>query len=91
MWFANILQTVRTTSRRSRPLVPLISMAVVPPETPCGFYWTEGNTGLGWAVDAIPTLKGGSAGMYREYLEEEDSLPSVRGTILVDKSEGSRD
>lgn len=28
--------------------------------TACGFYWTEGNTGLGWAVDAIPTLKGGS-------------------------------
>jgi DNA (cytosine-5)-methyltransferase 1 len=27
---------------------------------PCGFYWTEGNTGLGWAVDSIPTLKGGS-------------------------------
>jgi DNA (cytosine-5)-methyltransferase 1 len=26
-----------------------------------GFYWTEGNRGLGWAVDAIPTLKGGSA------------------------------
>jgi len=26
-----------------------------------GFYWTEGNTGLGWAVDALPTLKGGSA------------------------------
>lgn len=26
----------------------------------CGFYWTEGNTGLGWAQDAIPTLKGGS-------------------------------
>jgi DNA (cytosine-5)-methyltransferase 1 len=26
----------------------------------CGFYWTEGNRGLGWAVDAIPTLKGGS-------------------------------
>lgn len=26
----------------------------------CGFYWTEGNTGIGWAVDAIPTLKGGS-------------------------------
>jgi DNA (cytosine-5)-methyltransferase 1 len=25
-----------------------------------GFYWTEGNTGLGWAQDAIPTLKGGS-------------------------------
>lgn len=26
----------------------------------CGFYWTEGNTGLGWAVDAIPALKAGS-------------------------------
>lgn len=27
----------------------------------CGFYWTEGLRGLGWAVDAVPTLKGGSA------------------------------
>lgn len=26
----------------------------------CGFYWTEGSRGLGWAVDAVPTLKGGS-------------------------------
>lgn len=25
-----------------------------------GFYWTEGRGGLGWAVDAVPTLKGGS-------------------------------
>ncbi len=25
-----------------------------------GFYWTEGNRGIGWARDAIPTLKGGS-------------------------------
>lgn len=23
----------------------------------CGFYWTEGNRGLGWAIDAIPPLK----------------------------------
>ena len=36
------------------------------PETPdhrgraCGFYWTEGVRGLGWAVDGVPTLKGGS-------------------------------
>ena len=29
-------------------------------ELACGFYWTEGTKGLGWAVDAIPTLKGGS-------------------------------
>jgi len=27
----------------------------------CGFYWTEGERGLGWAVDAVPTLKGGSS------------------------------
>jgi DNA (cytosine-5)-methyltransferase 1 len=26
----------------------------------CGFYWTEGNRGVGWADDAVPTLKGGS-------------------------------
>jgi DNA (cytosine-5)-methyltransferase 1 len=25
-----------------------------------GFYWTEGLRGLGWAIDAVPTLKGGS-------------------------------
>jgi DNA (cytosine-5)-methyltransferase 1 len=28
---------------------------------PHGFYWTEGRGGLGWAVDAIPTLKNGSS------------------------------
>lgn len=38
----------------------------VPDDTPSlassayGFYWTEGNRGLGWAIDAVPTLKGGS-------------------------------
>lgn len=29
-------------------------------DVPCGFFWTEGLRGLGWAVDAVPTLKGGS-------------------------------
>lgn len=29
-------------------------------EVPCAFYWTEGLRGLGWAVDSVPTLKGGS-------------------------------
>ena len=28
--------------------------------TACGFYWTEGLRGLGWAYDAVPTLKCGS-------------------------------
>jgi DNA (cytosine-5)-methyltransferase 1 len=31
-----------------------------PDTDPCGFYWTEGVRGLGWAVNAVPTLKGGS-------------------------------
>ncbi|OQS14272.1 DNA (cytosine-5-)-methyltransferase [Nocardia donostiensis] len=31
-----------------------------PAHDPCGFYWTEGVRGLGWAVNAVPTLKGGS-------------------------------
>jgi DNA (cytosine-5)-methyltransferase 1 len=31
-----------------------------PAVDPCGFYWTEGVRGLGWAVNAVPTLKGGS-------------------------------
>ena len=26
----------------------------------CGFYWTEGLKGLGWARNAVPTLKAGS-------------------------------
>ncbi|BCR03077.1 putative BsuMI modification methylase subunit YdiP [Desulfuromonas versatilis] len=29
--------------------------------SPCGFYWTEGRAGLGWAPNATPTLKGGSS------------------------------
>lgn len=45
----------------------LLADDVGPPEEPAnarelarGFYWTEGVRGLGWAVDAVPTLKGGS-------------------------------
>jgi DNA (cytosine-5)-methyltransferase 1 len=26
-----------------------------------GFYWTEGNRGLGWSPESIPPLKGGSS------------------------------
>ena len=26
-----------------------------------GFYWTEGNKGLGWGENCVPTLKGGSS------------------------------
>lgn len=40
----------------------------------CGFYWTEGLRGLGWAVDAVPTLKGGSA----------IGIPSPPAVLLTD-------
>jgi DNA (cytosine-5)-methyltransferase 1 len=48
------------------PWKRLFNESVLPPLKrdsdipPCGFYWTEGNRGIGWAPDAIPTLKGGS-------------------------------
>ena len=29
-------------------------------DTAYGFYWTEGVRGLGWGIDCVPTLKGGS-------------------------------
>ncbi len=29
-------------------------------DVPSGFYWTEGRGGLGWAVNAVPTIKAGS-------------------------------
>jgi DNA (cytosine-5)-methyltransferase 1 len=57
-------------SRRANPADVLLADEVEMPEPQSrstlselahGFYWTEGNRGLGWAVDAIPTLKGGSA------------------------------
>lgn len=52
-------------SRTEAPSEILFSDEAGEPAAPksrvaCGFYWTEGNRGLGWAVDAIPTLKGGS-------------------------------
>ncbi|HEY4243193.1 MAG TPA: DNA (cytosine-5-)-methyltransferase [Kofleriaceae bacterium] len=34
--------------------------ARLPKSIACGFYWTEGTRGLGWATNAVPTLKGGS-------------------------------
>jgi len=53
-------------SRTADP-APLLHATNLDPETPtdhrgraCGFYWTEGVRGLGWAVTATPTLKGGS-------------------------------
>jgi DNA (cytosine-5)-methyltransferase 1 len=54
-------------SNRYRPEDALLADDVGEPasnanrRTGRGFYWTEGRTGLGWAVGAVPTLKGGSS------------------------------
>jgi DNA (cytosine-5)-methyltransferase 1 len=34
--------------------------AVIDFEASYGFYWTEGNRGLGWVKDGVPPIKGGS-------------------------------
>ncbi|MFJ8699168.1 DNA cytosine methyltransferase [Streptomyces ardesiacus] len=45
-----------------------------------GFYWTEGLRGLGWAQDAVPTIKGGS-GL---------SIPSPPGIWIPSNPAGHR-
>lgn len=63
-------RVILLASRTEDPREVLFHGDAGEPETPgheqfskvaCGFYWTEGVRGLGWAVDAVPTLKGGSA------------------------------
>lgn len=54
-------------SRQHDPRTVLFSDNALPTDVvddgavPCGFYWTEGRGGLGWAIDGVPTLKGGSS------------------------------
>ena len=52
-------------SRDLDPVPALLGSSVDPrPDPECwrvgGFYWTEGNRGVGWAREAIPPLKGSS-------------------------------
>jgi DNA (cytosine-5)-methyltransferase 1 len=60
-------RVVLLASRKHDPRPVLFADDAGEPVTPdpddvaCGFYWTEGIRGLGWAVDAVPTLKGGSS------------------------------
>lgn len=59
-------RVILLASRTEDPRRVLFADDGVPEEVPlsknvwCGFYWTEGLRGLGWAVDAVPTMKGGS-------------------------------
>jgi DNA (cytosine-5)-methyltransferase 1 len=61
------LRVILLASREADPRPVLFEEDVTPVEQEfspgawCGFYWTEGWRGLGWAVEAVPTLKGGSA------------------------------
>lgn len=53
-------------SRTEDPRSVLFADHMEPPrieddgQVPCGFSWTEGRAGLGWAINAVPTLKAGS-------------------------------
>lgn len=59
-------RVILLASRTEDPRAVLLADDMgIPPEpeargVACGFYWTEGTKGLGWAIDAVPTLKGGS-------------------------------
>jgi DNA (cytosine-5)-methyltransferase 1 len=59
-------RVILLASRREDPRDVILADDAEPAEparsadTWCGFYWTEGIRGLGWAVDGVPTLKGGS-------------------------------
>lgn len=59
-------RVILVASRSEDPRAALLATDAGPvnrtphPHTGRGFYWTEGRTGVGWAVSAVPTLKGGS-------------------------------
>lgn len=57
-----VLLASRTSDPRTVLFVDEAEPRAEPDESSvgCGFYWTEGIRGLGWAIDAVPTLKGGS-------------------------------
>ena len=59
-------RVVLLASQTEDPRAVLFSRGRIDPKdtetaTAYGFYWTEGSRGLGWAVDSVPTLKGGSS------------------------------
>jgi DNA (cytosine-5)-methyltransferase 1 len=56
---------VASRGQRDEPNQVLFADSQTEPNDPTaadayGFYWTEGNNGIGWGVDCVPTLKGGS-------------------------------
>ncbi len=65
------LRVILVASKQHDPRAVLFADAVeeqvddrvgpVTPDRGYGFYWTEGRRGLGWVVDGVPTIKGGSS------------------------------
>jgi len=58
------------------------------PGAACGFYWTEGNNGLGWAVNAVPALKSGSTLSIPS--PPAIWLPKTRSIVLPDIRDAER-
>ncbi len=59
------LRVVLVASREADPKQVLFASSHPEPPnstnaTAYGFYWTEGSKGLGWGVNCVPTIKGGS-------------------------------
>lgn len=52
-----------------------------------GFYWTEGRRGIGWAEDAVPTIKGGSALGIPSPPAIFDPISKVAGTPHIEDGE----
>lgn len=52
-----------------------------------GFYWTEGKRGVGWARDAVPTIKGGSGLGIPSPPAVFDYDDQVAGTISIRDAE----
>lgn len=81
-------RVVVLASRTNRPEDFLLSRSAEPPDAipledarMCGFYWTEGSRGLGWAVESTPTLKGGSTIGIPSPPAIWDRTPGARVTI----------
>jgi len=61
-------RVILVASKTEDPAAALLADDAILPRPPTaigrvahGFYWTEGRGGLGWAPDAVPTLKNGSS------------------------------
>ena len=52
-----------------------------------GFYWTEGRRGVGWAKNAVPTIKGGSGLGIPSPPAIFDSISGITATPDIEDSE----